>query len=119
MRYLPPSTTSPLQTVSALPAGHGVALTPWFTKQIVEQGFDLLHDDEVRFFSFQRRYGGLVTDEDIVQLSRWRKARASVVLFSGTVNAASAWGGRAVPAANMWQLWPCSACRIMMAGSDR
>jgi superfamily II DNA or RNA helicase len=81
MRHLPPSTTTPLQTAPALPAGHAVALKPWFTKKTVERGFDLLHNDEIRFFSFQRRYGGLVTDEDIrttIQMAKGKGKRRFV-----------------------------------------
>jgi len=81
MQYLPPSTTTPLQTAPALPASHAVALKPWFTKQTVEQGFALLHNDEVLFFSFKRRYAGLVTDEDIrttIQMAKGKGKRRFV-----------------------------------------
>lgn len=81
MRHLPPSTTTPLQTTTALPIGHAVALKPWFNKKTVEQGFNLLHEDGIRFFSFQRRYGGLVTEEDIcttIQMAKGKGKRRFV-----------------------------------------
>jgi len=65
MQPLPPSATTPLQSAPLLPVNHAVALNPWFSKKILEQGFGLLQNNEVRFFSFQRRYAGLVTDENI------------------------------------------------------
>jgi superfamily II DNA or RNA helicase len=48
-----------------LPLDHAVALKPWFTKNILEQGLHLLQNNEIHFFSFQRRYAGLLTTASI------------------------------------------------------
>jgi len=58
-----------------LPVDHVVALKPWFTKKIIEQGADLLRNEDVRFFTFQRRYGGLVTDDDILVTIKMAQGR--------------------------------------------
>ncbi len=63
MDSLPHSTQTPLQNNQSLPANYIRALKPWFTKEILQQGFDILHEKNVSFFVFQRRFAGLLLND--------------------------------------------------------
>ncbi len=65
MQALPASTVSPLQDLPALPVSHAAALKTWFKANTLKQGFDLIGNGEIYFFSFQRRHAGLITDEQV------------------------------------------------------
>ncbi len=70
MQALPSSSTTFLQTTPVLPLDYAVALKPWFSKNILEQGLQLLQNDEILFFSFQRRHAGLLTTDAILTTIR-------------------------------------------------
>lgn len=63
MSYLYSSKTNSLQAFPALPIDYSVALTPWFTKEIIRNAFVLLQNNEMTFFSFHRRYGGMILNK--------------------------------------------------------
>ncbi len=65
MPALSPSTSTYLHTVPDLPAADSIALKPWFSKAILQQGLELIQNENICFFSFQRHHAGLVMDDDI------------------------------------------------------
>jgi hypothetical protein len=63
------STQTVLQNIPSLPTKYILALKPWFSKETLQQGHNILSKEDVTFFIFQRRFAGiLINATDTVSL---------------------------------------------------
>ncbi len=65
MPELPSSTTTSLHNATQLSVARTTALKPWFSTNLLQEGLQILNNEEISFFSVQRRYAGLIACDDI------------------------------------------------------
>jgi len=75
MILLADSTETALRRSHSLPVRYVTALAPWFPREIIHAGYRILQKKEVTFFTFLRRFGGLILQENIVVSLQMAKKR--------------------------------------------
>ena len=65
MTGLPASTVTPLQDQHLFSVAVATALRPWFSRDLLAKGHTLIRDRKIHYFTWQRRYAGLLTSDHI------------------------------------------------------